>query len=189
MSEVNGLVHYDKEFRVIKAYRGEDGYNSLIVNMQLDNYGNLWFANGSQQIGRLNTATGIFSTLSETDGYQKMNFVWMAPITKDGRGDLYFGIGAANTVTGDLNGGLDRVFPERFSPATSAVYLNTLSINQKPFSLYTQVNELEELSLKYNQNALSIEAGIIDYYSRKKGKIRYKFGQNDKEGDWQYPPV
>ena len=75
-----------------------------------------------------------------------------------------------------------------FHLATSAVYLNTLFINQKPFSLYTQVNELGELSLKYNQNTISIEAGIIDYYSRKKGKIRYKLGQNGKEGDWQYPP-
>ena len=64
--------------------------------MQLDNYGNLWFANASKQIGRLNTTTGIFSALSETDGYQKMNFFWMAPITKDVRGDLYFGIGAKN---------------------------------------------------------------------------------------------
>ena len=87
-----------------------------------------------------------------------------------------------------MNGGLDRVFPERFSSATSAVYFNTLFIDQKPFSLYTQVNELGELSLKYDQNTISIEAGIIDYYSRKKGKIRYKLGQNGKEGDWQYPP-
>ncbi len=67
-----------------------------MLNMQFDNYGNLWFANNSQQIGRLNTATGIFSILSETDGYQKMNFIWMPPITKDARGDLYFGIGALN---------------------------------------------------------------------------------------------
>ena len=94
VSEVESLVHYDKEFRVIKAYSGEDGYNAPMLNMQLDNYGNLWFANLSQQIGRLNTATGIFSTFSETDGYQKMDFIWMAPITKDVRGDLYFGIGA-----------------------------------------------------------------------------------------------
>ena len=186
VSEVDGLVHYDKEFRVIKAYRGADGYNAVIVNMQLDNYGNLWFVNLAQQIGRLNTATGIFSALSETDGYQKMNFFWMAPITKDVRGDLYFGIGGKNN--GDLNGGLDRVLPERFSSATSAVYFDTLFIDQKPFSFYTQVNELGELSLKYDQNTISIEAGIIDYYSRKKGKIRYKFGQTGKEGDWQYPP-
>ena len=109
----------------------------------------------------------------------------MAPITKDVRGDMYFGIGSKNN--GDLNGGLDHVFPERFSPATSAVYFDTLFINQNPFSLYTLVNDLGELSLKYDQNTISIEAGIIDYYSGKKGKIRYKFGQNGKEEDWQYP--
>jgi hypothetical protein len=188
VSEVENLVHYNKEFRVIKAYSGEDGYNAPMLNMQFDNYGNLWFANMSNEIGRLNTATGIFSAFSETDGYQKMDFNWPnAPITKDVRGDLYFGIGA-KWGTGDLNWGLDRVYPERFSSGTSAVYLSALSINQKPFSLYTQVNELGELSLKYDQNTIGIEAGIIDYYSGKKGKIRYKFGQNGKEGEWQYPP-
>jgi hypothetical protein len=93
--------------------------------MQLDNYGNLWFANVAQQIVRLNTATGIFSALSETDGYQKMSFIWMPPITKDVRGDLYIGVGALNTGPGDSNRGLDRV-SGRFSSATSAAYLNTL---------------------------------------------------------------
>jgi signal transduction histidine kinase len=185
VSSVNNLVHYDAAFRVIKAYSGEEGYSGALLNMQWDNYGNLWFANMSKQIGRLDTATGIFSTLSETDGYQKMDFGWMVPITQDVRGDLYFGIGA-NWGTGDLNGGLDRVSPKRSSSATSAVYLDALFINQKPFSLYTQVNELGELSLKYDQDTIRIEAGIIDYYSGKKGKIRYKLGQNGKEGDWQY---
>ncbi len=184
------LIHYNKEFREIKAYNGEDGYKGEIVNMQLDNYGNLWFANTSQQIGRLNTATGIISALSETDGYQKVSFFWLAPITKDGRGDLYFGIGSigSKAAPGDLKWGLGRVYPERFSSVTSSVYLNTLSINQKPFSLNTLVNEHGELSLKYNKDTIRIEAGIIDFYSRKKGLIRYKLEQNGKMGDWQYPP-
>jgi hypothetical protein len=186
VSEVENLVHYNKEFRVIKAYSGEDGYNAPMLTMQFDNYGNLWFANLAQQIGRFNTATGIFSTLSQTEGYQKMEFDWGVPITKDVRGDLYFGIGA-KWGGSDFNGVLDRVYPERFSSAASAVYFDTLFINQKPFSLYTQVNDLDELSLKYDQNTIGIEAGIIDYYSRK-DKIRYKFGQNGKEGEWQYPP-
>jgi hypothetical protein len=181
------LVHYDKEFRIIKAYGEEDGYNAPMLNMLLDDDGNLWFANVSKQIGRFNTATGIFSTFSETDGYQKQDFIWMVPIMKDVRGDLYFGIGA-NWGAVHLNGGLDRVFPQRFSSASSTIYLTTLFINQKQFSLHTQVNELEKLSLKYDQNTIRIEAGIIDYYSRKKSKIRYKLGQNGNEGDWQYPP-
>jgi streptogramin lyase len=183
----NELVHYNKEFGVIKAYTQEDGYNAPMLTMQLDNYGNLWFANTSQQIGKLNTASGIFSTISDTDGYQKMGSFWMVPITKDVRGDLYFGIGA-HIGTGDLSWGLDRVYPERFSAATSVVYLNALFINQKPFSLNAQINELDELSLKHDQNTISIEAGIIDYYSKTKGKIRYRLGQDGKEGDWQYPP-
>jgi hypothetical protein len=121
----------------------------------------------------------------------------MMPVTKDARGDLYFGIGA-NWGTGqasfsdtgkiNLNRGLDRVYPEKFSSVTSSVYLNALFINRKPFSLYTQVNEHAGLSLKYNQDTIRIEAGIIDYYSGKKDSIRYKLEQNGKPRDWQYPP-
>jgi two-component sensor histidine kinase len=186
VSERGGLIHYNKEFGVIKFYNKEDGYNATMWNVLLDNDGNLWFTNVSNQIGRLNTATGIFSTLPETDGHQRQDFYWMAPIAKDVRGELYFGVGA-NVRGGDVNGALDRVFPGRFSSVTSSVYFSTLSINQKPLSSYTQVNELGELSLRYNQNTISIEAGIIDYYSRRKGKTRYKLEQNGKEGDWQYP--
>ena len=187
VSEVNSLVHYNKEFLAIKAYGQEEGYKGPMLNMQFDDYDNLWFASISQQIGRFNTATGVFSALSETDGYQKLDFDWGPPITKDARGDMYFGIGVKWGI-GDLNLGLDRVSPERFSSATSSVYLNALFINQKPFSLYAQVNEVDELSLKYDQNTIRIDAGIIDYYSTKKGKIRYKLGQDAKEGEWQYPP-
>ena len=100
-----------------------------------------------------------------------------APAAKDAQGNLYFGAGN----TGRTNGGLDRIYPERYSSAaTSSVYLRSLTINQKPFPLSVGVNNLEELSLRYNQNTISIETGIIDYYAKGKGHIRYKLEGNDK---------
>jgi len=181
-----GLVHYDKDFHKKRSYTENDGYaasDPSAFNMQFDNAGYIWFDNYLDQICRLDTASGIITVLTEADGYEKQIYGEGSSAAKDARGNLYFGAWGEPS-----NEGLVRVFPERFSSITSTVYLNTLFINQKPFSLYTQVNELGELSLKYNQNTISIEAGIIDYYSRKKGKIRYKLGQNGKEGDWQYPP-
>ena len=90
----------------------------------------------------------------------------------------------------ETNGGLDRIYPERYSSAaTSSVYLRSLAINQKPFPLSTGVNNLEELSLRYNQNTISIETGIIDYYAKGKGHIRYKLKGGDKDEDWQYGPA
>jgi ligand-binding sensor domain-containing protein len=179
----NELVHYDKEFRKIKTYGQADGYDGAMNNMLTDNSGNLWFINVLNQLGSLNTTTGIISTLSEADGYQKQNFAHHTPSAKDAQGNLYFG--ASNT--GRTTGGLDRVYPEKYSSAaTSSVYFRSLTINQKPFPLTIGVNNLEELSLRYNENTLSIEAGIIDFYAKGKGRIRYKLQENDKEGNWQF---
>jgi C4-dicarboxylate-specific signal transduction histidine kinase len=53
--------------------------------------------------------------------------------------------------------------------------------------LTTGVNNLQTLSLKYFQNKITIETGVIDYYSKGKNQIRYKLeGLNDA---WQYAPA
>ncbi len=182
----NGLVHYDKEFRKIKTYSQEDGYNGFILNMLLDKDGNLWFVNLVKQVGRLNPVTDIITTLSEADGYHKQDYNWFAPVTKDARGNLYFGIGW-KTGTGKLDWGLERIYPERYSAIKAAnVYLQSLTINQKPFPLSVGVNSVEELFLRYNQNLISIETGIIDFYTKGKGHIRYKLIREDKDEAWQY---
>jgi two-component sensor histidine kinase len=86
------------------------------------------------------------------------------------------------------NVGLERIYPERYSSA-AAVYLRSLDINQQPFSLSAGVNNLENLSLKYDQNNINIETGIIDYYAKGKGHIRYKLEENGKDVNWQYGPA
>ena len=180
------LVHYSKDLRKIKTYRQEDGYKGWAFSMLLDDDDNLWFANSLNQICRLNTTTGIITTISETEGYQKQNFDGHASAAKDEQGRLYFGAMNGGTTTG----GLDRIEPERYSSATtSSVYLRSLEVNQKPFARATGVNNLHELSLNYDENVMSIETGIIDYYAKGKGRLRYLLEANGKNGDWQYAPA
>jgi class 3 adenylate cyclase len=182
----NELVHYDKMFRKIKAYQQADGYTGAIYNMQKDNAGNLWFSNFLDEIGRLSTTTGTIITLSEADGVQKPNFDWFAPGAKDANGNIYFGSGGWV----DENVGLYRIQPERFASApASSVYLRSLAINRKPFSLSTGVNNIEKLSLRHNQNTISIETGIIDDYAKGKGRLRYKLEREGKDEDWLYAPA
>ena len=179
------LVHYDNKFRKIKTYREEDGYNGPIHNMLTDASGNLWFANIMEQVGWLNVGSGLITFLSEADGYSHKNFDWAVPMGKDAWGNVYLGTGLVKGT-----GGLDRVNPKKYSSApTSFVYLRSLSINQKPFSSSIGVNILEKLSLPYNQNTISIDIGVIDYYSRGKGRIRYKLEGNGKDENWQYGPA
>ena len=182
------LAHYTKNFRKITTYRQEDGYNGMAFNMITDDAGNLWIKNNLHQINRLDPSVGVITTLSEIDGYQKQTHSWLTPIAKDGNGNLYFG--GVNFGAKTNNGGLDRIRPERYSSAaTSSVYLLSLTINQKPFPLSVGVNNLEQLSLRYNQNTISIETGIIDFYAYGKGHLRYKLISEGNKEDWQYAPA
>ena len=179
----NELIHYTNEFRKIKSYGPEQGYDAQMFSMLTDNTGHLWFVNDLRQAGRLNTATGIFTLLTEADGYQKQNFDYFSPGAKDENGNLYFGAGLS---TGGLKW-LNRIQPELYaSVVTSSAYIRSLHINHQPYSDSVGVNILEKLSLRYNQNTITIETGIIDFYAKGNGRIRYKLESNNKEEDWQY---
>ena len=179
------LVHYDKDFREIKSYSEEDGYTGQIYKMIIDNKGDLWFINDMEQVGRLDMTTGIITMLSETDGYHRKDFDWSVPFAKDARGNLYFGTGYSKGSEG-----LDCIYPDKFvSASPSSVYFRSFTVNQKPFRLSAGVNSVEELSLRYNQNTINIETGIIDFYAKGNGNLRYKLVEDGKDEDWQYGPA
>jgi hypothetical protein len=77
--------------------------------------------------------------------------------------------------------------PEKFASPASSVYLRSIRVNDKPLPLATGANNLQTVSLKYFQNKITIETGVIDYYSKGKNQIRYKLeGVNNA---WQYAPA
>jgi ligand-binding sensor domain-containing protein len=180
------LRHYDKGFHKIRSYTDEEGLIGDPLSIIADGRGNIWFNNDRKVIAILNIKTGIISTLSEQDGYQKQSFDWTSPKATEAGGNLYF---AGNFLAHEKIG-LDRIRPEKFvqSPP-SFVYLNSLKINQHDFPLSTGVNNLQELSLRYFENKISLETGIINYYSRGKSHIRYKLEVKGKNAEWEYAPA
>ncbi|HET7000225.1 MAG TPA: histidine kinase, partial [Puia sp.] len=184
---INGIAHYDKEFRQIRSYSQDERLNDQILSMQFDNNGNIWYITNSKQLNRLNPATGVFTNLLETDGYHKQDYAAYVPGAKDARGNVYFGIGNSWDNADSASCGLDRIYTERYSPLTAAtVYFKTLTVNRKSLPLYAGVNSLEELNLQYGQNTIKIETSIIDFYSKGKGHVRYKLEQNGRNEDWQF---
>jgi len=176
------LIHYDKEFREIKTYGEEDGYNGGIYKMVIDDEGNLWFVNNRQQVGRLNKATGIITLLSKQMDiikrtmigqylWQKMPaviYIWEQALLRAAR--VLIGLTRKNLAEANI----------------SYVYIRSLAINLKQIPLSTGTNSLQELSLRYNQNTISIETGIIDFYTNGKNSIRYKLVRDGKDEAWQY---
>jgi len=115
--------------------------------------------------------------LAEKDGLRKQSYGPNPPVAAGG--DLYFWGGNS----------IDRVSPQKLveSYSPSFVYLKSLEINQKKVPLSTGINELQKLSLSYFQNEITIETGIIDYYTKGSSRIRYKL-ENINE-NWQVAPA
>jgi len=180
------LWNCDKNFNIIRIYKLEDGYQGSAFAMVADDLGNLWFTDILDQICRLNPMMGTITILGEEDGYFKQNMDWFGSAAKDEDGNLYFG--AINR--GKLSGGIDRIHPDKYSSAqTSAVYFRSLLVNQQSYPLAVEINNLEELTLNYDENTFSLEAGIIDFYAQGKGRIRYKLEGKKHIEDWQYGPA
>ena len=181
----NKLIHYDDNFRVIRTFYDEVDKMRGILTLISDGRGNIWFNNDKKEIGNLNIKTGIITTLSEQDGYQKQ---WYDPHTAHGAqasGELYF---VGNWLAPGVS--FDRISPGKFvSFSPASVYFNSLEVKDFPLPRSKGVNNLEELSLKYFQNKINIETGVIDFYSKGRNHIRYKLEIDGENADWQYGPA
>ncbi len=179
----NGLYHFNKDFQFLHKYNQKDGLPFIeLFGAVADNNGDIWFIT-DRSISKLNRSTGKITTLTESEGFQKQFFSPGACIVKGNDGDLYF-------MSGVQGGpGFARVMPDRlrktYPPSTA--YFKSLKVNQNASSLSIPTNSLAKLSLKYFENNISIETGVIDYYSKGTNRIRYKLeGLNN---NWQYAPA
>ena len=173
------LIHYDSLFRIIHRYTPLEGVPLInVYGIHSDKSGNIWF-NTERSIARLDSKNGQIRILSKPEGFEEQPY-HSGPLAEDDQGDLYF-FGYY---------GLDRLKPDHIKDdyPPSSVYLKSLEINQTPVSLPTfAADGQEELDLKYFQNKISIETGIIDFYSKGLSHIRYKLEGVNK--DWQYGPA
>ena len=187
VSTNNALTLFDKEFRKIRDYKKQGWYEGVTLTMHPDNDGKLWMVYKSKEIVRFDPSTGIFSRLTPADGYGKQAYSYYTPNAKDNQGNIYFGIGWKTGLAGP-DWGLDRISPSRYdSTKSTGAYIQTITINQKPFLLSHNIIDLEELFLRHDQNTIKIETGIIDFFSRDQGKIRYRLEHDGQVSEWQYP--
>jgi len=177
------LLHYNRYFQFLNKYQlSEDLPGYKIISLIPDKQDNIWF-NTDRGIFRLSPKTGKIIMLTARDGFKKQDFNSpIASVANDIYGNLYF-------PCGTFGEGFDRVSPDNFRETypPSSVYLLTVEVNQNVFPLSTEVNNPQQLLLTYFQNNISIETGIIDYYSKGTSRIRYRLeGLNNV---WRYAPA
>jgi hypothetical protein len=176
----NQIIHYSSEFQTIRIYTNEDGLINNPLTVLPDGLGNIWFNNERKNISSLNIKTGIITTLTEQDAYQRQSYDWTTPRGKISGRELYF---TGNPLASNIS--LDRISPGKFIRGQIArVYFKSLKINQKSVSQGT--NTIQKLLLQYFENKISIETGIINHYVRGKSRIRYRMDKLDTS--WQYAP-
>jgi signal transduction histidine kinase len=181
------IALYDENFIRKKTFRHSLGKNRRIMATQMDQQGNLWYANGGRRIGRLNTSSGSLYFLSEADGYQGQYFDWFAPGAQDINGNIYFGSGTSNGLISDDTIGLTRIKPRNYLPANNAtVYFTKLKINDDEYLTNVSADNLQELAIRYDENNITIDAGIIDYYAQGEGGLRFKLDGKDVHRNWSY---
>lgn len=174
------LIHFDEDFRIIHTYTPAEGLPDIdIYSLIADTQGNIWF-NTDRSIHLLSAETGVISTLSEKDGFERQSFTNGPDLALGPDGELYLG-------GGTYGQGLTRISPKKYTYTPSSVYVQSVLVNQEPIRLSTGANYLQELNLSHFENQIAIETGIIDYYSKGESHIRFQLkGFND---NWQYEPA
>ena len=174
----NNLLHLSKDFRLIHSYSTNDGFPEVEIGRVIpDNNGNIWFAT-NHSIHHLDTKTGRITVLTEKDGFQPNGFFPGLWLGKTAAGDLYL-------PSGEFGKGFTRIIPGNYINTPPEVYIQSLKVNEQPFPISRFINNQHEISLRYFENTITVETINVDFYSKGKGKFRYKLGES---ADWVYPP-
>jgi streptogramin lyase len=182
----NGIItHYDKNFHILRSYTDREDLIRGILNMLPDKNGNIWFNDDKKLVGNLNITTGVITMLSAQDGYQKQWYDLYTALPAKADGNLYF---VGNSLAPGIS--LEEVNPDKLNayPPTQ-VYFRSIDIKDFTVSPLEGIRDIKQLSLKYFQNRINIEIGVIDYYSIGKSSIRYALEVNGKGAAWQYIPL
>lgn len=177
------ILHYSNNFQLLKKYTPGDGLpvNDL-YNLITDMEGNLWFFT-DHAVFRLSASDDEIRRLTEKDGFTKQNFSPGAAVLRTPNGDIYL----AGGIT--ARPGFVIIRPGKFTHSYPGanVYIRDFQINQKSSGSATVLSNTRKLSLRYDENNISVATGIIEYISKGASGFRYRL-----EGlttDWQEAPV
>lgn len=178
----NGLARFDEKSQQL-AYHNqpEKISNRNIFGILEDNQQNLWLSsdNGLLKYQPKQDQLQLF-TVSDGLAGNAFNF---NSFFKDSKGDLYFG---------GFNG-ITWFSPDKIAvnPAAGNIVLTGLKLFNKPVQpldstglLKENITSISQLTLKHNQNVITLEFALINYIKSNKNSYAYKLKGYDK--DWVY---
>ncbi|WP_020597956.1 hybrid sensor histidine kinase/response regulator transcription factor [Spirosoma panaciterrae] len=176
-----GLERLDKQTGQFRHYTEAEGLpNKVVYGLLTDAYHNLWLST-NRGLSQFNSQTGHFRNYTQADGLQDDEFN-TGSFVKSPSGEFLFG---------GVNG-LNVFKPStlvRENQKIPTVNILGLRINNKPIEVGRKDNLLKQsidytkdLDLRYDQNLLTFEFGVMDYTNSANNQYRYRLiGIDD---DW-----
>ena len=167
-----GLYRFDPDSGDFKRYTEENGLpNRVICGILEDNNGFLWIST-NRGLSRFDPKMKIFSNYDVADGLQS-NMFNISSCCKFNDGELGFG---------GING-LNIFHPENIISNTFVppVYIIGFSKFDQPMNFDTDLTDLSQIELSYDDNYFTIEFVALDYSHPEKNAYAYKLeGVNDR---------
>ncbi len=177
-----GLDKFDPQTETFTHYREKDGLPSDIVRRILgDEQGNLWIST-ARGLARFDPQTETFTAYTPADGLQHNQFSTSAA-HKSESGRLYFGgpngLNSFYAAEITANANIPPVVLTDFQ-----MFNESVEFGGEDSPLQQHINELEEITLPYNQAVFSFEFAALNYQNSSRNQYAYKMDGLDP--DWNY---
>ncbi|GAA6205838.1 response regulator [Thalassotalea sp. SU-HH00458] len=183
----SGLNKFDPKTETFTVYKEKDGLpNDVIYTILEDNQGFLWLSTNNG-LSKFDPANETFKNYDESDGIQSKEFASFSAY-KSKSGELFFG---------GVNG-YNHFYPENIVDDTTPpkvvltdflvhnepVVLSQNKTNKDTFTIDSVINELEELTLTYNEKLVSFEFAALHFSEPMNNQYAYMLQGFDDE--WIY---
>lgn len=181
MGTSGGLSRLNRTSGLFRNYTLKDGLpNNTIYGILPDDQGNIWLSTG-KGLSRFDPKTGTFRNFDPIDGLQSNQFNLFS-YHRGPTGELFFG--GPN--------GLNSFFPaavqdNSYLPQVifTGFQLFNQPVNPGSPELPRSLNQLESLTLRYDQSVFTFEFASDNYQAGRKNLFQYKMEGFDK--DWSPP--
>jgi PAS domain S-box-containing protein len=179
VSTVLGLNALNPETGDFTTYTTEDGLPSNLVQWTLeDKQGNLWIGTANGLV-KFNPQTNLFRNYDVTDGLAGIEL--SNDMLKTSWGEVFFV---------SVNDGVNAFYPDEIedNPYVPPVILTDFQLFNRSIRNYGEdsvlpkpINELETLTLAYDQSVFTLDFAALNYKISEKNLYQYKLEGFDKE--------
>ena len=187
LTTYNGLNKFNPNTEEFVRYTSKDGLpNDMLYGLVIDNKSFIWLTSNNG-ISRFDPIKETFKNYDESDGIQSKEYATFSYF-KNKSGEVFFGgINGFNhfypeDIKDDTT--LPNVVLTDFRVHNQSVELSHNQPDSDIFSIDSEINELETLTLTYNEKLVSFEFSALHFSEPMNNQYAYKLEGFDE--DWIY---